>query len=110
MVYQAMNEPFCEATGDWLKFHQVGTVSKDRRTAFMQQFNNGYYAEAAELMKDDRRLRRVQLYVMVGRCQNDSPEAMIRVKEQQGRYQKPLVLKTVSASEFQEFMSALNGN
>ncbi len=105
VVYNMISEPFCEETGTWMKFQQIGTVSYDRSQQFLALINEGYFADASHLMYDDRKLARKHLFIRVGRCHSQSPDAIIRIQQQAGRSTKEIVKRTITAEQYDDLVA-----
>jgi hypothetical protein len=107
LIRQTLTEPFCDETNEWMQFRQIGTVSFDRSSSFLQLVSQGIMEDAAQLMQDDRKMARTSLYVSVGRCHAQSSDAILRVKQVQGRNQKEVFKETITAAQYNALVAAV---
>lgn len=98
MGYRASRHPFCVETNDWLTFATVGGVSLMNARDFLRLAQNGdLYAARKHLHIDGENYA---LHVEVARCGMSAPTATLRIIDQRGRWQRVVLVKTISAQQY----------
>lgn len=105
MALGTTSEPFCEDTGNWMEFKKIGTVAGNYSGEFLNLLNQGAFLDAARVMRHNNGSGNGSLTIRVGRCHSESPEAMIRIKQQNGRNEKEILKQTITPEQYNDLIS-----
>jgi hypothetical protein len=103
MALNRTDHPYCHDVDNWLKFEDLGRVSREDMDAFLRAYENRDYFNARNLLTQNRKLKPA-LKVEVGRCGPQSGTAMARltVVQKDSRNNKVLTVEKVPVQAYSD--------
>jgi hypothetical protein len=102
--YVVAFHPFCEDTGNYMRFREEGSVTKAEAEPFMTMIRGGQFYEAGKLIGQIKRSNHIAHKIHFARCTPDS--ALVFIKIYGGKdLGDEVVNSAITAAQYHEFMT-----